>query len=288
MKAVNRCWAVALIALVACSAGAFAQEDEKSWSNKTDLSYVLTGGNAKSSSFGFKNDYVQKWAKSQFELNAVAINIRTGTTTYTLTDADNDLGYTQSDDTTTETTAESYFLGGRFDRKITERFFWYVGASWYQNEFSGFNHRIVGSAGVGNIWKDTDKVKFRTDYALTYTDQDDIVPNPDLEDSFAGIRLSYDYLNKFSESTEFESKLIFDYNVDVSDDWRGNWLNSISVSMTKRLALKVALLLLYANEPALAGAQGIVDENGDPLPEVGFPQLEELDTIFTTSLVINW
>jgi len=287
MTAEFRIWAVALVALVACSTGAFA-EDEKSWTNKTDLSYVLTAGNSQSSSFGFKNDYVQKWAKSQFELNAVAINIKTGTTIYTLTEADNDLGYTQSDESVSATTAESYFLGGRFDRKITEKFFWYVGASWYRNQFSGFNHRAVGSAGVGNIWKDTDKVKFRTDYAVTYTDQDDINPNPDLEESFAGIRLSYDYLHKFTESTEFESKLKFDYNIDVSEDWRGAWLNSVSVVMTKHLALKVALALLYANEPALAPAQAVVDADGDPLPEVGFPQLEELDTIFTTSLVINF
>jgi len=298
MKAVIRCWAVALVALVVCSAGAFAQEDKKSWTNKTDLSYVLTAGNAQSSSFGFKNDYLQKWDKSRFELNVAAINIRTGTTIYTLTEADNDAGFTQSDDNVSATTAESYFLGGRFDRDITKKFFWYAAASWYRNQFSGFNNRYVGSAGVGNLWKDTDKVMFRTDYAVTYTDQDDINPNPTLEESFAGIRLSYDYRNKFTESTEFESQLIFDYNVDVTEDWRSSWLNSVSVVMTKRLALKVALALLYANEPALADPQGIVDDMGNPVYEIdgdptspqltARPQLEELDTIFTTSLVINF
>ena len=79
---------------------------------------MLTAGNAQSSSFGFKNDYLQKWAKARFELKAVAININTGTTVYTLTQADNDAGFTLSDDTVSSTTAESYFLGGRFDRDL--------------------------------------------------------------------------------------------------------------------------------------------------------------------------
>ena len=116
--------------------------------------------------------------------------------------------------------------------------------------------------------------------------------------SAVGVPETYDYLNKFTESVEFESRLVYDYNVDETDDWRAAWVNSLAVYMTKRLALKVALLLQYANSPALADPQGIVDDMGNPVytipadptsPQLmGSPQLDELDTIFTTSLVINF
>ena len=51
-----------------------------------------------------------------------------------------------------EKTAENYYLRGRYDRNITERFFWYGGVGWDRNEFAGIKNRMTVFGGVGNLW----------------------------------------------------------------------------------------------------------------------------------------
>jgi hypothetical protein len=65
-------------------------------------------------------------------------------------------------------------------------------------------------------------------------------------------------------------------------------VNSVAVAMNRRLALKVSLQWLYDNQPSLQ----LVDLFNPPFPP-GTPagraqvELDELDTIFTASLVVN-
>ena len=70
----------------------------------------------------------------------------------------------------TSTSAESYYFEGRYDRDITDRFFWFAGAGWDQNRPAGIDQRYTAFSGVGNTWRDDDDVEFRTDYGLSYTD----------------------------------------------------------------------------------------------------------------------
>ena len=65
-------------------------------------------------------------------------------------------------------------------------------------------------------------------------------------------------------------------------------VNSIAVTMTGRLALKASLQVLFDNQPAF----DLVEVRG-PAPAsmplgVSVPiELDDIDTIFTTALVIN-
>ncbi len=265
-----------------------AQDDgpEPGWYDTAEFTYVTTGGNSEADTLGFKNSLRRVWEKALFTLDAGALRVETTTLTRFAREDGGSVVF--GEDKRTDLTAENYSFRGRFDREITDRLFWYAGAGWERNEFAGFADRMSAVGGVGNIWwQEDDRGHFRTDYGLTWTRQDDLIENSEIDDSFFGLRLGYDYLNQLTDTTELSSVLIIDQNLDESDDLRANFTNAIAVSMTERLALKASLQLLYDNLPALV-AVDLVNAVGEPTGETVLGELDELDSIFTVALVISF
>jgi putative salt-induced outer membrane protein YdiY len=259
---------------------AFADEPELGWSDQAELSYVLTAGNSESTTLGFKNELKRTWQAAIFSFKAAGIRAESTTVTRTAVGTQDNFVLTEHEDSAL--TAEAYLLSGRYDRKVSDFLFWYAGAGWDRNRFSGIENRAVVEGGLGNVWVDGDNLKFKTSYALTYTDQEDVVEVPDQDGTFAGLRLGTDFLYKFGEDTTYQNVLTVDDNLDDTSDWRADMVNSLTVAMTKRLALKAGLRWLYDAQPASTTV---------PLTPTGglvLVELEELDTFFTTSLVINW
>lgn len=279
-------WILTGLALTLAGAGAGWCADEapppERWKDVAEFSFVATAGNSETSTLGFKNTLARAWEKSSFELKAGAIRGESTRTTRTVV-----AGPAISETSTTDLTAENYFFSGRYDRKITPKFFWYTGAGWDRNRFAGIDNRYTGVLGVGNVWLDEDRVKFRTDYALSYTRQENVVEVAGTDDSFLGARLTSKFLHKLGDVTTYGNDLVVDENLDETSDYRADMTNWVTVSMSTRLALKVSLQLLYDNEPSF---ESIADP-GDLLPPVGptaSAQLDDLDTIFTASLVANF
>jgi putative salt-induced outer membrane protein YdiY len=197
--------------------------------------------------------------------------------------------YVVNETSTTETTAENYYLNGRYDRKFSPRSFWYGGAGWDRNRFSGIDNRTTIVAGIGTAWIDTGRRKFRTDYAASYTNEENVVEDPAFNSTFAGVRVTVNFLQKFGTGGVFVHDTIIDENLDATSDVRVDMTNSVAVSMTRRLALKVSLQWQYDNEPALE--EVVLTDTDGPPPAAGstvLEPLEKLDSIFTTSLVINF
>jgi len=240
--------------------------------NSTELSLVMTSGNSESTSYGFKDKFVATWwPKSSLEINAGIIRVESTTKTF-----DPDTG---EETDKTDTTASSKWLNGRYNHKITDHFFWFAGAGWDRNRFSGVDSRYTVFAGVGNIWADREDFKFRTDYAASWTKQSDFPDNPLADDSYAGVRLSDALLWKLGANTVFTNDTIVNENVDDTSDLRVDMTNALSVAMSKRLALKVSLQWLYDHDPAAL----VLSPTGEVLAEA-----DDLDSIFTASLVINF
>jgi hypothetical protein len=204
------------------------------WSDSAEFSYVATAGNSEASTLGFKNKLRRAWERSSFELNAGGIRVETTTVERFAVDV---MGVpVLFEKTTEEITAENYYLNGRFNRKLTERFFWYAGAGWDRNEPSGIENRYSGVGGIGNVWVDREDVKFRTDYGVTYTKQEDVVENAEVDDAFMGLRVTSKYEHKFGETTTYWNETILDENLDETSDYRVNMINSVAVTMSDRLA----------------------------------------------------
>ena len=269
-------------------------EKKLGWKDTAELGYVVTSGNSDSSTLGLKNTLVYDWANARFEMKLGAIKVKSSPGFVAVQDTTDPAEF-ERENLDAETTAESYFLNGRYDRNITDHFFWFGGAGWDRNIFAGIQNRYTAFGGVGNIWFDTDTIKWRTDYAATYTKEEDVIEPDDFDGTFFGLRLSSNFLYKWSETGSYGNDTIVDENLDDTDDWRVNMTNWVAVNMSTHLALKVSLQWLYDHQPALVTANAVdangafVDLNGDlVVPDQVPVEADDLDTIFTTALVIKY
>ena len=271
--------AIAVLIVVPVSA---EDEREIGWSCSADLGLVMTSGNSEIQTFSFKGETTRSWEKSSFRLKAGAIRAETTT----VNEAVGTPGSFYIDETK-ETNAEVYYFEGRFDKKIHQKFFWFTGAGWNRNRPAGIESRTNVFGGVGNIWRDDDKIKFRTDYALSYTDQEDVVTTASSEGDYAGVRLSWNYKHQLTESTEYINDFVVAFNVETSDAWRADMLNAITVAINSKLALKVSLATLYNNAPPLELINLVLVPGGPSTGTVPV-ELDELDTILSAALVVNF
>ena len=270
------------IAAALAPAGLHAQDDEKElgWMDVAELTFVLTAGNASSSTFGLKNTLSHVWDNAVFTLNAGGI--RTQASTFTRTATGTLANPTINKVENSDVTAENYFLRSRYDRNVSDAVYLFGGAGWERNTFAGFDNRYSVVAGTGRTWFDSDSRRFKTDVGLTYTSQDDITPDPAIDDSFLGLRGSWDYFKQLSATTAFDSQLILDENLNQTDDFRGDFTNSLSVAMSEGLALKTSLQLLFDNLPSLIA----VPLDGGP--DNVLTPLDKVDSIFTVAIVANF
>jgi putative salt-induced outer membrane protein YdiY len=271
---------LALFAALFWSGPVPAQEKEVGWSGNSELTFVLTAGNSSSSTLGLKTGLDRVWENAAVRFSAGGIRTEATTVSRAATGTASSFSVAEVEDT--EKTAENYFVRGRYDRNVSDATFLFGGVGWERNTFAGFDNRYALVSGVGQTWFEEESRKFRTDVGLTYTVQDDVVKNPDVEDSFLGLRASWDYLRSVTETTDYGSTLIVDENLDETSDLRADLTNWIAVQMAEGLALKTSLQLLFDNEPALVSVplQGT--------EESVLTELDRVDSVFTVALVVKF
>lgn len=263
----------------------WAQDDEEpGWQLTGELSLVTASGNSETSTVGLQLGAVKSLEGASFELELGGLQAESTTLRRRAVGTPDD--FELIEDKTTETTAENSFLRGRYQRDISERLFWFVGAGWERNEFAGFENRYSAVGGIGRLWLDSETAHFRTDVGLTYTQQDNLVDSPGVDDGFLGLRLGYDYWRQVTTSSKYESKLIVDVNADETDDLRADFYNALAVSMNEWLALKVSLQLLFDNQPSLTTVP-LEDVAGVPTGQSAVVELDDLDTVFKVSMVVT-
>lgn len=292
----KRLIAVDLLLLTSLMAGvSWAQveveeDEELGWSNSTDLSLVVTEGNSSTDTLGLNNYLDRLWAKARYSLRIEAVRSNTADDPFAVVIPDSD-GDFYVEYPSKKLDAERYFIENRYDRNITERFFWNAGVSWERNSGAGILNRYIGFAGVGNLWWTREDLKFSTTYGLSYTDREDEIPDPLKDDSFLGFRFGWEYLNKWGKVTTYRNTWNFTNSLSDTSDYYSDMVNSISVAINQRLALKVSLQWLYNSVPGLDDVTlFVIDPETGLRVEVGEEQIrrERLDTIFSTSLVVNF
>jgi hypothetical protein len=254
---------------------------ESGWSNTAEFSYVVAAGNAKTATMGFSDKLIRSWERTAFEFRLSGIRAESTTLIRRVSAAGTPP--TVVTDEETRLTAEKYSVGARVNRKISDAFFYYAGADWKRNRFAGIDNQYIAAGGVGNAWISREGLEFRTEYAATYTSQEDLLGETA---TFAGARLSWLYSNQLTGNTAYTNELVLDQNLDETQDFRADMINSLQVAMSSNLALKVSLQWLYDNMPSFTEAS---DPDGLLTPgQIALVELEKLDTIFTVSLVVNF
>lgn len=279
----------AFAAAVLAAAPAAPAAEIPGWYSTADLSFVMSEGNTRTNSLGIKGDLRRTWLRTSWRTNASFVRTAVGEPTRRAVG-------TGAADAALEkgprvTKAEKLFVDTDFMRRVTERFYWDIGGTLERDRFAGLNSRLLGKAGVGYLWENREDARFSTGVAATYTTQDEVIDDPETENSFAGVQFNADGERRFGDTDQnvYSSQLVVDQNLQDTDDLRANWAHSLAVAMTRRFALQLGVQLTFANQPRLVEfplfvrtAQGLAESN---LKIPG--RAEKLDTTATVSLVIN-
>lgn len=293
-------------------------EPEPGWTNETELSLALTGGNSTARTLGFGNilQYAGESSRLQLRLNGlrsrtavdpfllVAPGIR-----FPLTGAPEDPAVALVEPGS-EPEAEHYELTGRYDTEINERFFWNAGGSWDRNREAGILSRYSAFGGLGNVWSDGEALRLATTYGVSFTNRREESEDPGKDGRFGGARLGVDYRSRVNDAVIHDGVLAANINLGSPSDYSLNATTAMSVSLSRHLALRLSLQLLYENDPAqedvaVIARAAVVDPDGVPgsgdelyetVADGGTTialgtdrvQRDRLDTIFRTALVIGF
>ena len=294
-------------------------EPKVGWSNTTDLSLVVTGGNAVSTTWAFTNQLRYAWPKARWELGLDVLRSNTSGDRFLLVEPGLEfaVGGAPSSPRTSlvkpEPTldAANSLVRSSYERDISTKWFWNAGASWYRNDDAGIRSRYVVFAGLGNTWADNPRRRFATSYGASYTDRKEDEPDPDKDRRFPGVRGGWDYTEHLTPATTFDSDFALNANLSDGTDFSLDTTNAVTVSVTSHVLIKISLQWLFENEPALESGLDVIAHveviNPDGLPGTGDERFrtlssggtklvlgsssarkDKLDTVFKTALVIKF
>lgn len=242
---------IAILCLIGWVQSGYAEEQntqlEKRFSNETSISLVNTTGNTDTLSLAGKNEmsyqFSKKWVGS-WVVGAI---------------------YNEANG---KKETERYFTDLRSDYSITDRWYAYALGSWFQDKFSGFDHRIGIGPGLGYRFLMGPTHLLRFEGGFNYTYENYTAPEED-DNQFLEGRFFGEYEWVFTEKSKFSQGLEYLQSLDDNETWKLNSESALITSLTDILALKISYSVLY---------------NNDPRPS----DLKQTDTIFATSVVIGF
>jgi putative salt-induced outer membrane protein YdiY len=252
------------------------------WKATAELSYVVTGGNTSTSAFSLGTTFKRNWEKDALTIKGFALSSHDTTVTRSAVGTETDFNVIELK--TKRLVAENFIVAAQYDHNLSKKVVAQFGLGWDRNRFAGVASRAILSAGAGYAWVETKRTLFKTDGGLTYTMRKYFGQSAS---SFAGFRGIATFEQKILETSSFASQFIFDENLKRTVDWRYDWTNSVTASISKSLALKTSLRILYAHLPA-DEAVPLFDLDGLPTGLTVPVPLNKVDTFFTTSIVINF
>jgi hypothetical protein len=293
----------AAVAALAVAFGIFpasgrAETKPVGWSATLNLGAVLSQGNTDTLSAALKARIERNWLRTIFYIDGSGMRQdAVETSTYAVgSPALNGFvcgaGCTLVESSVRSTKAEKYSFDAGFERRITERFFWDGEGAYDRDLFSGVERKVAGRLGVGYLWSSRDNGDFKLGVQATYTDQKEKVKNPDTKDHYVGARATAEYDVKFgmTKQNTFNSKLAADEDLQVTNDFRTTWDNTLTVNMTQKLSLQVGDKLAFRNLPAL---QEVALFGGAPAPGASsslkvLTPYKKVDNTLQVTLVISW
>lgn len=257
-------------------------EDKRIWKDKAEFSLVVTSGNAVSRTFGLANTLTGEWDRDSIELKIKAVRAQGVTLTRTAAGTFDNPAISENPEL--RLAAENYAASGSYSRSLTNGLLFKSGGGWERNLFAGISSRTVLAAGLGYALIETDTTRLRSDLSLTYTFRSYVESGPD---RFAGIRIAGAIEKTVSPTTVYAGILTLDENLQNFTDWRIDTTHSLSVSVSRRLALKVGLDMVYIHKPA-AQEIPLFGPDTEHTGDFVFAPLKKLDTVFTTSFVVDF
>lgn len=242
---------VITLAFIFSSTGFVLAEDEKTWKDEAELSYVQTGGNTEFTSFSARNLLTyQATERVKLDWEVWALFAETEV------------------DGNTEKTAERYATELRLDYVLTERLYASAYGGWLRNEFNGIADRYYIGPAMGYKFYLGPKHFLKTEAGVDYV-KEDYVDNTD--DAYMRGRAFGEYTYVFTEKTRFSQKLEYLHSFDNSDNYFANSETAVITALSDKLSLKTGYIVNYVNNP--------IPEDLD---------LKQTDTILLVTIIVNF
>ena len=282
----RRCLVLALVFLPNTDASAQLPQIPlpPEWSNSSEFSFIQTRGNTESTTFGLANELIAEWESTEIKLEVGAL--RTNTTRFKRSAVGTTENYQLEEESETRVSAENYHIRFRSDREYSERSSIFGQLGWARNTFTGIDARYVLVGGMSTRWMEDEIHQLRSSYGLTFTAQDDVVPNPDAASTFIGLQVSGEYEVQLTDNTELKSTLVVDENGFDLADLRADWVTTLGVSMSDHFGLQAKFQYLFDNRPSLVDVP-LTSEQGESAGKVPIP-LDKSDRVLTMALVVNF
>jgi hypothetical protein len=275
--------------VIAQTPQAQADARARAWSNVTTLSFVAASGNSSVNTVGFSNDFIKKWNLTALTIKGGMIRSQTVLTSIIAVGSSLD-DVIVSKSSSSSVTAENYFLNGRLDYRLKDkdRWYWYSGASWERNLPIGLSSRLAVTIGLGRIFANAEKTKWRVDAGIGATREEPVVVSHGFQRDFGTLNLTSELRHKFNDNVNYSADLAFTDNLKESDEWMLVFKQGLTVTMTRGTALKIGFDIHYRNKPSLLSVKAHTTDN----PPVALGDItiraKKLDTVTTTSLVITF
>ena len=247
------------------------------WTNAAELSVVRTSGNSETQTFGFRNTLRRNWTSVRLRARFEGVRSRTGGERILQVEpglrfrpgARPDSFETQVDHRGGTSGVEQYFVEGRVEWPVSERFFWNAGTSWNRNDEAGIRNRYVTFGGVGNVWAAGDEMSLSTSYGFSHTAGEDTEPDAARDTRFGGVRADGDYHHRIGDAVELDGDAVLNVRLLSLSDYSLNVTNAVGVAMSEHLSLRVSVQYLFEHDPALEDADliarvALIDPDGTP------------------------
>jgi len=254
------------------------------WYSTSGLSYVAAAGNSSASSLGFKLEVKRLWPKATLTFGAAGVRADSSDPARRAIGSADSF---QVESGERVLKAAKYNALANFDRRLTDRLGWTVGAEFLRDRFSGLSGRTLGLAGVSYLLANQKEFTLKSALAATITHQSEVVPDPATKDTFVGLRLSADAERKLGANGTYVGGVAVDENLQETSDLRVRFASALAVSMNKRLAVQLGLLLLYDHQPSLVELP-LFAPSGSPTALTVATRAATLDTTFTASVVVSF
>jgi putative salt-induced outer membrane protein YdiY len=202
------------------------------WTGSIVAGAALTRGNTESSTANINADATRRGERDRIYLAAgyLFANQR-----------DNNTGQNS-------TSADTWFLKGKYDYFFTQRFFGYANMKYEKDRIANLDMRLSPGAGAGYQWVENARVNFFTEAGLTYVRE--VYTNPDETRSYVAARGAY-HLN-FVVNDHVKGFHNFEVIPNIEDVQAVLVYTDVGLraAMTERLFLEGKAQLAFNSQPA--------------------------------------
>jgi putative salt-induced outer membrane protein YdiY len=146
------------------------------------------------------------------------------------------------------TSADEWFLGGKYDYFFTEKFYGYGNVKYEKDRISDLDRRISPGVGVGYQWVERKDLSFFTEGGGSYIYEK--YTDPDETRTYMAARLAYQLEMAFNDYVSAFHNLEYLPSLERADTFLVNTDVGLRAKMTERLILEAKSQLAYNSKPA--------------------------------------